>query len=258
MKRDIPVPRTILITGANNGIGLAMVHALLQMGEQVAALDLSTSNLSAHKNHLAPFICDVTDSISVQVTVDEVVQRWGRVDILVNNACLALFTFFEQRTIDDIRREMEVNYFGYINMIRAVLPVMKKQGYGVIHNVSSGVGFTGMPGMLGYTSSKGAIEAMTRTLALEYASQGIVFNVMHPPLTRTQSATGFGVPPEMMADPQVVGRALARLVGKERPVLTAGLVNSLQLWMSYHLRVSMGKMMSMMAERARLNQEKAK
>ncbi len=65
-------------------------------------------------------------------------------DILVNNACLALFTRFEDRSVEDIRREFEVNYFGALNLIREVLPVMKKQGNGVIHNVSSGVGFTGM------------------------------------------------------------------------------------------------------------------
>ncbi len=253
MSRQVKEPRTIVITGANNGIGLAMARALLQMRHQVSALDLSISNLSPQDSSLAPSICDVTDPVQVQAAIDEVVSRWGGVDILVNNACLALFTPLDERSLDDIRREFEVNYFGYLNLIRAVLPVMKRQGHGVVHNVSSGVGFTGMPGMVGYTSTKGAIESMTRTLALEYGGQGIVFNVMHPPLTRTQSTAGFGVPPEMMADPQAVGRALAKLVGKTQPVLAAGLVNNIQLWMSYHLRIQMGKMMSMMADRARQN-----
>jgi NAD(P)-dependent dehydrogenase (short-subunit alcohol dehydrogenase family) len=130
---------------------------------------------------------------------------------------------------------------------------MKKQGHGVVHNMSSGVGFTGMPGMIGYTSTKGAIEAMTRTLALEYARQSIVFNVMHPPLTRTKSAAGFGVPPEMMADPEAVGRGMAKLVGKTRPILAPGISNHFMLWMSYHSRVLMGKMMTRMADRARQN-----
>jgi NAD(P)-dependent dehydrogenase (short-subunit alcohol dehydrogenase family) len=226
----------------------------LAMGDRVAALDLSTSNLVPTNPNLLPVICDVTDPQHVQTIVEDVVARWGGVDILINNACLALFTLFEQRTLDDIRREFEVNYFGYLNLISAVLPVMKKQGRGVIHNLSSGVGFTGMPGMVGYTSSKGAIEAMTRTLALEYSKQEIVFNVMHPPLTRTPSAAGFGVPPEMMADPEVVGRGLAKLVGKTRPVIVSGAINSFQLWMSYHLRFQMGRLMSMMAEKARQNQ----
>ena len=256
MRNQAIEPRSIVITGANNGIGLALTGALLQEGDRVAALDLSLTNLSVQDGRLAPFICDVADRGRVQAVVDEIVSRWGGVDILINNACLALFTPFEQRNIDDIRREFEVNYYGYINLILAVLPVMKGRAHGVVHNVSSGVGYTGMPGMVGYTSTKGAIESMTRTLALEYASRGIVFNVMHPPLTRTRSAAGFGVPAEMMADPQVVGRALAKLVGKTKPVLVAGLVNSIQWWMSYHMRVTMGKFMAMMADRARQNQGK--
>ena len=248
------MPRNIVLTGANNGIGLAMTKSLLQSGDHIAALDLSLENLEQPNPSLLAFICNVTDPQQVGAVVDELVQRWGRIDILINNACLALFTRFEERTIEDIRREFEINYFGYLNLIQAVLPVMKKQGHGVIHNFSSGVGFTGMPGMIGYTSTKGAIEAMTRTLALEYAKQGIVFNVMHPPLTRTKSAAGFGVPPEMMADPDSVGRGMAKLVGKTQPMLTYGLVNRFQLWMSYHLRVAMGRLMSMMADRTRQNQ----
>ena len=131
--------RIIIITGANNGIGLAMTKALLAMGDRVAALDLSLENLDPAIPNLLPFVCNVTDPARIQSVVDEVVRTWGGVDILVNNACLALFTFFEERTLDDIRREFEVNYFGYLNMIRAVLPVMKGQGRGVVHNFSSGV-----------------------------------------------------------------------------------------------------------------------
>ena len=248
--------RTVVITGANNGIGLALTRALLEGGDRVAALDLSLDNLDSSNPNLLAFVCDVTAPARVQEVVDQVVARWNGVDILINDACVALFTRFDERPPEDIRREFEVNFFGYLNLIRAVLPVMKRQGRGVVHNFSSGVGFTGMPGLTGYTSTKGAIEALTRSLALEYASQGIVFNVMHPPLTRTKSAAGFGVPPEMMADPEVVGRGLARLVGKARPVLVSGFVNGVMLWLSYHFRVQMGKMMSAMADRARPNQSK--
>jgi NAD(P)-dependent dehydrogenase (short-subunit alcohol dehydrogenase family) len=249
------MPRNILITGANHGIGLALTKSLLEMGDRVAGLDLSLENLGQPTPNLLLFRCDVTDAARVQAVVEEVVRQWGGVDILINNACLALFTTFEQRTLEDIRREFEVNYFGYLNLIRAVLPVMKKQGHGVVHNFSSGVGFTGMPGMTGYTSTKGAIEALTRTLALEYAQRGISFNVMHPPLTRTQSAAGFGVPPEMMADPAAVGHGMAKLVGKTRPVLVPGFANSLQLWISYHFRIQMGRLMARMADKARQNQK---
>ena len=108
-----------------------------------------------------------------------------------------------------------------------------------------------MPGMTGYTASKGALEALARTLALEYAPLGITFNVMHPPLTRTPSAAGFGIPPEMMADPEIVGRNLARQVGKTAPLLTPDFGNGLQLWASYHFCFQIGKLMAMMAGKAR-------
>ncbi len=248
--------RIILVTGANNGIGLALTRALLELGDRVVALDLSLENLAQTTASLLPFTCDVTDPERVQSVVDEVSRQWGDVDILINSACIALFTTFEVRTLDDIRREFEVNYFGYLNLIQAILPGMKKQGHGVIHNFSSGVGFTGMPGMTGYTSTKGAIEALTRTLALEYAASGITFNVMHPPLTRTNSAAGFGIPPQLMADPEIVGFKLAKLVGKTRPMIAAGFVNNLQLWVSYHFRVKMGNLMAGMAEKARQNQKR--
>ena len=250
----MPTPnasRVIIITGANNGIGLAMTQSLLEMRDRVAALDLSLHNLDLTHPNLLSFRCDVTSPEQIQATRDEILRKWGRVDVLINNACLALFIPFEERCLDDIRREFEVNYYGYLNMIRAVLPVMKKQGRGVIHNVSSGVGYTGIPGMTGYTSTKGAIESLTRTLALEYAAQGIVFNVMHPPLTRTKSASGLGVPPTMMADPEIVGGKLARQVGKTAPVLTPDFGNGFQLWISYHFRVQMGKLLAMMTERAK-------
>ena len=240
--------RTILITGGNNGIGLALTQSLLEMEDRVAVLDLSLENLPQTQN-LLTFVCDITKPAQVQSVMDDVVNIWGGVDILINNACLALFTPFEDCQLADIHREFEVNYFGYLNLIRAVLPVMKKQGHGVIHNLSSGVGFTGMPGMTGYTSTKGAIEAMTRTLALEYKSSKITFNVMHPPLTCTNSAAGFGIPSDMMADPQAIGRGLAKMVGKTNTMLAAGFVNNIQLQMSYHLRVPMGKLMSMLSEK---------
>ncbi len=248
--------RTVLITGANNGIGLALALSLLDLGDRVAVIDLETDHLLTHASpNLLLFNGDVTQPSQVQAAVDEILQKWERIDILINNACLALFIPFEKRSMDDMRREFEVNYFGYLNMIRAVLPAMREQMSGVVHNLSSGVGFTGMPNMTGYTSTKGAIESLTRTLALEYASLGIVFNVIHPPLTRTKSASGLGVPLEMMADPTVVGRGLAKQVGKTAPMLSPDFFNAVQLWITYHCRVSMGKLLVTMTEKAKANQE---
>lgn len=252
-KRRHNMNRVIIITGANNGIGLAMTKALLEMGDRVAALDLSDENLTPlnRDSSLLPFRCDVSDPARVRAVVDEIVQRWGRVDILINNAALALFKPFLERTIDDIRHEFEVNYFGYLNMISAVLPIMRRQKEGVIHNLSSGVGYTGMPNMTGYTSTKGAIESLTHTLALEFADEGIVFNIVHPPLTRTKSASGLGVPPEIMADPDVVGRKLAKKVGWTKPFIAPDFSTALGLHINRCFPVGMGRLLASMTKRAK-------
>jgi NAD(P)-dependent dehydrogenase (short-subunit alcohol dehydrogenase family) len=128
---------------------------------------------------------------------------------------------------------------------------MRKQRHGIIHNVSSGVGFTGMPGMTGYTSTKGAIESLTRTLALELLDEGITVNVIHPPLTRTKSASGFGVPVEMMADPLKVGSRLAKRVGSTQPYITPDFTTALGLFGNRHFPVAMGKFLTSMAKKAR-------
>ena len=242
--------RTIIITGANNGIGLALSLALLEMGDCVAALDLSLENLALTNSGLLARQCDVTDPQKIRPVVDEMTRIWGGVDILINNACLALFKPFVERSLEDIRREFEVNYFGYLNMIEAVLPIMLKQKHGFIHNVSSGVGYTGMPGMTGYTSTKGAIESLTHTLSLELADEGIIVNIIHPPLTRTKSASGFGVPPEMMADPIKVGRGLAKKIGSKKPYITSDFSTALGLFANQHFPIAMSKLLSSMAKRA--------
>lgn len=94
--------RVILITGANNGIGLAMNQTLLEMGDRVAALDLSLENLAStpHPN-LLPLRCDVTQPAQICSAVDEVLSRWNGIDVLINNARLALFIPFEAHTLDD-------------------------------------------------------------------------------------------------------------------------------------------------------------
>ena len=245
--------RVIVITGANNGIGLAMTGALLDMGDRVAALDLHDDHLEALKtdgDRLRAYACDVTDRARTQTVVADVMQAWKRVDVLVNNACIARFKSYVERTQEEIRREFEVNYFGYLNMIDAVLPVMREQGHGVIHNVSSGVGITGYPGISGYASTKGAVEALTRTLDLEFGDFGIKVNLMHPPLTRTRSSAPLGVPQQMMADPAEVGKKLAKKVGKSTPVLTPDLTTGLGIAANQHFPVLMGRFLARMAARA--------
>lgn len=237
----------VIVTGANNGIGLGLSRALQNRGYRIAGLDLSTDNLG----DIPAFVCDITKPNQIERTVDAVVDQWGRIDILVNNACLALFTPFEERSLADTRRELEVNYFGTMHMIQAVLPIMKSQGSGVIHNVSSTVGTSGFAGLCGYASAKGAIEGLTRTLALELEPYGITVNLIHPPLTRTPSSAPLGVPAAFMADPKDVGRKLAGKIGARNPVVTPDLAVSAGVLMTTLFPRLLGRLLSEKAAEAR-------
>ncbi|HEC34284.1 MAG TPA: SDR family NAD(P)-dependent oxidoreductase [Chloroflexi bacterium] len=245
----------VIITGANNGIGFHMAAALLEERYRVAGFDLSGENLAAlqetYPDRLLFWRCDVTDEAQVEAAVEAVVQRWGRIDVLVNNACLAIFKPFEEKTLEETRREFEVNYFGYVRTIAAVLPQMKTQGRGIIHNVGSGVGITGFPGIYGYVSTKGAIEALTRTLALELARYGICVNLVHPPLTNTRSAAPLGIPPQAMADPADVGRKLAKKILSTKPVITPDFKTAAYLFFARRYPDAVGRLFGKMAERAR-------
>ena len=247
--------RVVVITGADNGIGLNMARELLTSHYMVAALDLENRNLAglqrAYPDLLRVHICDVTDESSVRKAVDRTVSEWGKIDILVNNACLALFGNFEDKSFADTRREFEVNYFGCLQMISAVLPCMKKAGQGIIHNVSSGVGITGFPGIYGYSSTKGALEALTRTLAIELARFGITVNLMHPPLTNTHSSSPLGIPEEAMESPESVGRGLARKIESKKPIITPGFKTWAGLFFCRHFPGSVGKILAWMVGKSR-------
>jgi NAD(P)-dependent dehydrogenase (short-subunit alcohol dehydrogenase family) len=218
-------------------------------------LDISDENLtplkSAYPEQLLVFDCDVSDNVRVRDTISSVVEQWGQVDVLVNNACLAIFKPFEQKPLEETRREFEVNYFGYVNTIAAVLPYMKAKGKGIIHNVSSGVGITGFPGIYGYASTKGVIESLRRTLALEFEKHGICVNLMHPPLTNTKSAAPLGIPAQAMDDPARVRRNLAKRVLSTKPVIASDFRTAVYLFFAYRYPKVLGKLFAKPTESAR-------
>ncbi len=242
----------VVVTGANNGIGFYMTKTLLEDGYCVVALDIADENLaplqSTYSESLLVSKCDVTDSPHVKDMIFLIAEKWGQIDVLVNNACLAIFKRFEQKTIEETRREFEVNYFGYINTIAAVLPYMKAKGKGIIHNVSSGVGITGFPGIYGYASTKGAIESLTRTLALEFETYGICVNLMHPPLTNTKSASPLGVPVQAMDNPIRVGRNLAKRILSTKAVIAPDFRTSVYLFFAYRYPLVLGRLFAKLTE----------
>lgn len=147
------------------------------------------------------------------------VDTWDRIDILVNNAGIATVAPFEEQSVAETRRAVEVHYFGYQRMIRAVLPRMRAQGGGLVHNVSSGTALGGHPGMTGYASTKGAIEAFVRSLRLEFDDEEIAVTLMHPPMSATRMTADLDYPVWFLSEPAEVGRKLAGKIESTGPVI---------------------------------------
>ncbi|PSQ48631.1 short-chain dehydrogenase [Halobacteriales archaeon SW_6_65_15] len=231
-----PEGKRVVVTGANEGIGYHMLTALLERGHRVAGLDIDGENVRAlqerYPRRVGFYECDVSVDGDVEDAIDEILDRWGGIDVLANNAAVFNFAPFEEQTLADTRREFEVNYFGYVRTIRAVVPHMRARNEGIIHNVSSGAGLVGHPGLSGYASTKGAIEALVRTLRLELQREDVTCTVMHPPLSNTRSTAELGYPESLLNDPADSGRKLAEKIESTEPVITADWKTKLGLYLS--------------------------
>ncbi len=228
--------RVVVITGANEGIGYQMLTALVGGGYHVAGLDINGENIQSLQEtsptRVRFYECDVTVDDDVETAIEEIIDEWGQIDILVNNAAIFNFASFEDQTISETRREFEVNYFGYVRMIHAVLPHMRERNGGIIHNVSSGAGLVGHPGLSGYASTKGAIEALVRSLRLELQHESVSCTVMHPPLSNTRSGAEIGYPESLLRDPADVGKKLAGKIESTKQVITADWQTKVGLYLS--------------------------
>lgn len=231
--------RVVVITGANEGIGHHLLTALIERGYRVVGFDIDGEHirpLQSDSPDRVRFInCDVTSDEDVETAVRTVLNEWGRIDILVNNAAVFNFAPFGDQTVNDTKREFEVNYFGYLRLIHAVLPHMRVRNEGIIHNISSGAGLVGHPNLTGYASTKGAIEALVRSLRLELRHENVACTVMHPPLSNTRSTAELGYPESLLSDPAGVGRKLAGKIESTDPVITADWQTKLGLYLSQRL-----------------------
>lgn len=215
----------VVVTGANEGIGHHLLQALREDGYRVAGLDVDRSNLTpmaeAHPETVAAIACDVTADGDVEAAVEAVLDRWGRIDVLVNNAAIFEFGLFADRSIEATRREFEVNFFGYERTIRALLPHMRERGSGIMHNLASGVAATGHPGLSGYAATKGAIEGLVRSLRSELRHEDVAVTLVYPPATRTRSAAVLDYPDYATSEPEDVARKLATKIESTGPVIYA-------------------------------------
>jgi NAD(P)-dependent dehydrogenase (short-subunit alcohol dehydrogenase family) len=184
--------KTWLITGAGRGMGVQFTHAALAAGHNVVATgrnpDTVRSALGEHENLLVT-VLDVTDPHSAEDAVAAAVERFGRIDVLLNNAGSFLAGFFEELTTEQVRSQIETNLFGPMTVTRAVLPVMRRQHGGQVISISSGAGVIGSPSGSAYAASKFALEGWMESLAGEVQPFGIGTMIVEPGFFRTELLT---------------------------------------------------------------------
>lgn len=162
--------KVILITGASMGIGLATATFLARAGHRVYGTSRKPFDTAGV---FEPLQMDVTDDESVQIAISEILQREGRIDVLINNAGLGIVGALEEVPDEMIRQVFETNVWGLLRVCRAVLPTMRHQGSGLIINVSSVAGMMGLPYRGVYSASKAAVEMLTESLRLEVRPFGV-------------------------------------------------------------------------------------
>jgi len=178
------------VTGANSGFGASIAKAALAAGNQVVATARNMDKLRAafpdiRNDDLALVQLDVAKPNQAEAAVAEAVSRFGRIDVLVNNAGNSYLGNFEELTNADIARQMATNFYGVVNVLRAALPILRKQRGGHIINISSTAGAAGFRHCTAYSASKFAVEGLTLSLALEVEQFGINTTIVEPGFFRT-------------------------------------------------------------------------
>ncbi len=206
--------KVAIVTGGSQGIGRAIAEGLARAGARIVVADLQGAEDAAAAFPDGVGIgADVANEDDVRRLVAEVVDRCGAVDVLVNNAGLYAsleMRPFERSPLEEWRKVMDVNVASMFLMCREVVPVMRGRGGGKIVNISSGTPFRGVPFLLHYVTSKGAIVALTRALAKEVGKDGILVNCVAPGFTMSAGVEAHPDVVEKLRDVSVSARTLQR------------------------------------------------
>lgn len=182
-------PQIALVTGAGAGIGMSVARALARENFRVYAgvrnLKRAIKDYKNDPPNIIPVLLDVNKQNHISKTVTKITTTDGRIDILVNNAGFGMYGVFEELTNNQIREQLETNYFACLQLCRAVIPGMKKRSFGKIINISSVLGFQALPTGTAYTSSKFALEGFSESLRYELFIFGIHVSLIEPGLIET-------------------------------------------------------------------------
>lgn len=204
--------RVVVLTGAARGIGEAMARLFIERGYAIAALDVLESGravceeIASSGSTCQFYLCDVTDESQVKATIETVFSRFGRIDVLLNNAGVVLVKPLVETSWDEFQRVTNVNLGGTFLLCKYVLPIMRRQHSGSIVNMASVSGHVGQTEHALYGATKGAILSFTRALAWEVASDGIRVNSISPGSVDTPMLRS-----DVMLESQRTGRSFEEL-----------------------------------------------
>lgn len=183
MKDPMSEQRVVLVTGASSGLGLATASLLATRGFKV--FGTSRKPPTHWANNFEMLQLDINSDESVNACIQALMQKTGRIDVLVNNAGYELHGAIEETSINEAKSQFETNFFGAVRVVKAVLPIMRKQGRGQIINVSSLAGQVAIPFQGFYSASKHAIEGYTEALRQEVKTFNIRVSIVEPCFFRT-------------------------------------------------------------------------
>lgn len=199
------------ITGTSKGIGKALAEYALSQGYRVVATARKIETLEEivkeNPENVLPLTLDVTNKAAITSALNESIKRFGRIDVLVNNAGYGVFGPIEVLSEEEIRQQMETNFFAALFLTQAIIPIMRSQKAGSIVQISSLLGTMAFPGTGMYAASKFALEAISEALAQEVSSFGIKVLIVEPGAFRTQFI-GSAKPVEMILPESYVGTAV--------------------------------------------------
>lgn len=210
--------RIWLITGASQGLGLTMVKYLLEKDQTVIITTRDKNRFDqtlATKPNLEVYEVDLTDEENVKITIEGIISKYARIDVLINNAGYGFVGAIEETSAKEAEQAIAVNVQAMLRMSRMVLPHMRERKSGHIINLSSIAGLIGSPGWGIYNASKFAVEGLTEALYHEVIDLGIKVTMIEPGAVRTNFLAG------SLTSSQVIIDDYANTVGKRRTVLAA-------------------------------------